>query len=100
MNTKFFKTVDEAGFYSLYVCHTDTPIPTMNEIVERDSLNPFCEDDTVVEISMEEFLRLHNEILAEIADSANDMMEWAPNGGSINSWEWWFSAEEWAEMEG
>lgn len=100
MNTKFFKTVDETGFYSLYVCHADTPIPTMKEIIERNCFNPFCESDTVIEISMEEFLRLHNETLAEIADSADDMVEWAPNGGSINSWEWWFSAEEWTEMEG
>ena len=100
MNTKFFKTVKETGFYSLYVCHANTPIPTMKEIVERDYLNPFCEEDTVVEISMEEFLQLHNDILAEIADSADDMVEWSPNGGTIKSWEWWFSAEEWEEMEG
>ena len=100
MNTKFFKTIDETGFYSLYACHADTPIPTMKEIVERNELNPFCETDKVVEISMEEFLRLHNETLANIADSANDMMEWSPNGGSIASWEWWFSAEEWEEFGG
>jgi hypothetical protein len=100
MNTKFFKTVDETGFYSLYACHADTPIPTMKEIVERDSLSPFCLTDRVEEISMEEFLQLHNETLAEIADSANDMVEWSPNGGSIKSWEWWFSAEEWEYMEG
>ena len=99
MNTKFFKAIDGTGLYSLYVCHADTPIPTIKEIVERDHLSPFCENDTVVEISMEEFLLLHNETLANIADSANDMVEWAPNGGSINSWEWWFSAEELAEME-
>ena len=100
MNTKFFKAIDGTGLYSLYVCHADTPIPTMKEIIERDPLSPFCENDTVVEISMEEFLLLHNETLANIADSANDMVEWAPNGGSINSWEWWFSTEELAEMEG
>ena len=100
MNTKFFKTIDGTDFYSLYVCHVDTPIPTMKEIVERNHLSPFCEEDTVVEISMEEFLQLHNEILANIADRANDMMEYSPNGGSLTSWEWWFSAEEWAEMEG
>ena len=99
MNTKFFKTIDETGFYSLYVCHADTPIPTMKEIVERNCLSPFCEEDTVMEISLEEFLQLHNEILAEIADSANDMVEWAPNGGTIKSWKWWYSAEEWKEME-
>ena len=100
MNTKLFYTIEETGFYSLYVCHANTPIPTMKEIVERDHLNPFCEEDTVVEISMEEFLQLHNDILAEIADSADDMVEWSPNGGTIKSWEWWFSAEEWTEMEG
>ena len=100
MNTKFFKAIDATGFFSLYACHTDTPIPTMNEIVERYHLNPFCEEAKVVEISMEEFLQLHNKTLANIADSAIDMMEWSPNGGSIASWEWWFSAEEWKEMEG
>ena len=100
MNTKFFKTIDATGFYSLYACHADTPIPTMKEIVDRDHLSPFCEEDAVVEISMEDFLRLHNELLADIADSANDMVEWSPNGGAIKSWEWWFSAEEWEEMEG
>ena len=100
MNTKFFKTIDKEGFYSLYVCHANTPIPTMKEIIERNHLSPFCESDTVIEISMEEFLRLHNETLADIADSANDMVEWAPNSGRINSWEWWFSTEEWAEKEG
>lgn len=99
MTTKFFKTIDTTDFYSLYVCHIDTPIPTMNEIIERNRLSPFCEDDKVIEISMEEFLRLHNEILVDIADSANDMMEWAPNGGNIKSWEWWFSAEEWEEYK-
>ena len=101
MNTKFFKTTDATGFYSLYACHADTPIPTMKEIVERNHLNPFCEEEAVVEISKEEFLRLHNETLADIADSANDMIEWAPNGcATIKSWEWWFSTEEWEEMEG
>ena len=100
MNTKFFKTIDATGFYSLYACHADTPIPTMKEIVDRDHLSPFCEEDAVVEISMEEFLRLHNELLADIADSANDLVEWSPIGGAIKSWEGWFSAEEWEEMEG
>lgn len=100
MNTKFFKTIDTTGFYSLYACHASTPIPTAKEIIERDRFSPFCEDDAVIEISIEEFLRSHNEILADIADSANDMMEWSPNGGSIKSWEWWFSTEEWAEMGG
>lgn len=96
MNTKFFKTVDEdLGFYSLYACHVDTPIPTMKEIIARNRLHPDCENERVVEISKEEFLRLHNELLADIIDSANDMIEWAPNNKSICSWEWWHSAEEW-----
>lgn len=91
---------DGKEFYSLYACDKNTPIPTAAEIVERNHLSPHCANDEVVEISMEEFLRLHNETLAEIADSASDMVEWSPNAGSIYSWEWWYSAEEWEEMEG
>lgn len=94
MTTKFFKTIDATGFYSLYVCHTNTLIPTIKEILERDPLNPFCEDDAIIEISMEEFLRLHNELLTEIANSAYDMMEWAPNSGILATWEWWDSEEK------
>ena len=101
MNTKFFKvSYDPCELPCLYVCDEETPIPTAAEIVERNNLAPFCVDGQVVEISMKEFLRLHNEILYHIADSANDMMEWSPNAGSICSWEWWDSAEVWAEVEG
>ena len=59
-NTKFFKTVEFEGteeeFYSLFVCHKDTPIPTAEEIVKRNGLNECCKNDKVVEITREEFL--------------------------------------------
>jgi hypothetical protein len=90
-NTKFFKLVDSADnkCYSLYVCHKDTPIPTAEEIVERNHLNPFCKEDEVIEITMAEFLTLHTNLLASIADSAEDMIEWSPNLGGITTWEFW-----------
>lgn len=94
MTTKFFKTTDEQDFYTLYVCDIETPIPTMEEIVERRKLSPYCKTDTVEEITREEFLKLHNELLTELSDSANDMIEWAPNYGTLTTWEWWDLAEE------
>lgn len=89
MATKFFKITDEQNFYTLYVCDATTPIPTMKEIVEREKLSPFCESDTVKEITREEFLYLHNELLTELSDSANDMIEWSPNIGTCTTWKWW-----------
>ena len=90
-NTKFFKMVDSCDetCYSLYVCHKDTPIPTAEEIVERDSLNPFCKDYKVVENTMAEFLTLQSNLLASLADSAQDMTEWSPNLGQLTTWEFW-----------
>jgi hypothetical protein len=98
-NTKFFKMVEFDGtdneFYSLFVCHKDTPIPTAEEVVERNHLNPFCKDDKVVEITMAEFLTLHANLLARLADSAEDMMEWAPNFVSgLCTWEFWENEED------
>lgn len=99
MTTKFFKAIDEQNFYTLYVCDVNTPIPTMKEILERQNFSPYCENDTVKEITKEEFLYLHNELLTELSDSANDMIEWAPNGGNLTTWEWWYSKEEWEEYK-
>ena len=79
--------------YSLYVCHKDTPIPTAEEIVEKDNLNPFCKDDKIVEITMAEFLTLQTNLLASLADSAQDMIEWSPNLGQLTTWEFWDSEE-------
>ena len=98
-NTKFFKMVEFDGtdneFYSLFVCHKDTPIPTAEEIVERNHLNSFCKDDKVIEITMAEFLTLHTKLLAKLADSAEDMMEWAPNFiCGLCTWEFWENEEE------
>jgi hypothetical protein len=95
-NTKFFVMVDayEEGSYDLFVCHKDTPIPTAKEIVKRNSLHPCCEEFEVKEITMAEFLTLHNELLASLADSANDMAEWSPNYGRIHSWEFWEEESE------
>ena len=94
-NTKFFKMVDayDETCYSLYVCHKDTPIPTAEEIVEKDNLNPFCKDDKVIEITMAEFLTLQTNLLAGLADSAQDMIEWSPNLGQLTTWEFWDSEE-------
>lgn len=97
-NTKFFKVVTKDGandeYYSLYVCHKDTPIPTAEEIVKRNQLNPYCKDDEVVEISMETFFALHAKLLATLADSAEDMIEWSPNLGDLCTWEYWENEEE------
>lgn len=89
MNTKFFKTTDSEGFYSLYVCNADTPIPTMEEIVKCNNLSPFAVHETVEEISREEFLQLHAMLLDEISDSAFEMEEYSPNDGGLCTWEWW-----------
>lgn len=98
VNTKFFKAVTNYGvdgeFYGLYVCHKDTPIPTAKQLVEQNNLNPCCENDEIVEISMEEFLELHHQLLTKIIDSAEDMMEWSPNYGNVSTWEWWDGIEE------
>lgn len=96
-NTKFFKMVECDGtdneFYSLFVCHKDTPIPTAEEIVKRNNLSPFCKDDEVIEITMAEFLTLQTNLLASLADSAEDMMEWSPNLGQLKTWEFWENEE-------
>ena len=96
-NTKFFKMIEFDGtdneFYSLFVCHKDTPIPTAEEIVKRNQLNPFCKDDKIVEITMAEFLTLHTNLLASLADSAEDMIEWSPNLGQLKTWEFWDNEE-------
>lgn len=97
MTTKFFKTIDEKNFYTLYVCNKTTPIPTMEEIIKREKLSPFCKNDKVEEITKEEFLYLHNKLLVELSDSANDMIEWSPNSGTLTTWSWWYSEEEWEE---
>lgn len=97
MTTKFFETIDEQGFYVLYVCDANTPIPTMKEIIERNNLSPYCESEMVKEITREEFLYLHDALLTELSGSANDMIEWSPNGGNLTTWEWWYSEEEWEE---
>lgn len=98
IETKFFKVVEFEGTenenYSLYICEKTTPIPTMEEIIQRRHYNPCCKDDKVKEISMEEFLILNNQLLAQIIDSANDVKEWAPNFGDLNTWEYWESEEE------
>ena len=92
-NTKFFKTVEFEGtseeFYSLFVCHKDTPIPTAEEIVERNGLNEFCKNDKVIEITREEFLTLQTNLLASIIDNAADAQAWAPNIGQLTTWEFW-----------
>ena len=98
-NTKFFKMVEVDGagdeYYILFVCHKDTPIPTAEEIVKRNHLNPFNKDDKIVEITMAEFLTLHNNLLASLADSAEDMMEWAPNFvDGLCTWEFWENEED------
>ena len=93
--TKFFKLVDEAeDFPSLYVCRKSTPIPTIEEIIQRNHLSPYCADNKVVEISMEEFLEEHHKLLAYLSDSANDMVEWSPNVGRLKTWEYWESEDE------
>lgn len=90
-NTKFFKMVDacDETVYSLFVCHKDTSTPTAEEILERNPLSPFCKDDKVVEITMAEFLTLQTNLLASLADSAQDMIEWSPNLGDLKTWEFW-----------
>lgn len=92
-NTKFFKMVEFDGtdseFYALFVCHKDTPIPTPEEIIKRNNLLPSCVDDKVVEITMAEFLTLQTNLLASLADSAEDMKEWSPNLGQLKTWEFW-----------
>jgi hypothetical protein len=98
-NTKFFKMVEFDGtdneHYSLFVCHKDTPIPTAKEIVKRKVLSPFCKDDKVIEITMAEFLTLQTNLLASLADSAEDMMEWAPNfTNGLCTWEFWENEED------
>ena len=95
--TKFFKVEIKDDFNDLYVCRETTPIPTMEEIIERESLHPDCANYKVVEISIEEFLEEHNKFLAYMSDSANDMAEWSPNIGSLNTWKYWESREEFEE---
>lgn len=99
MTTKFFKTTDEQNFYTLYVCDVTTPIPTMKEIIERRNLSHYCESEIVEEITREEFLYLHNELLTELSDSAGDMIEWSPNSGTIASWLWWYSERDWEDYK-
>jgi len=94
--TKFFKMVDsgDPDCCQLFVCHINTPIPTAEEIVKRNGLNPFCADDEVVEITMQEFLELHTKLLSDILDSARNAIEWAPNAGELTTWEYWYADDE------
>jgi hypothetical protein len=96
-NAKYFVIIDpyEKECYDIYACHKDTPIPTIKEVVERYKLSHYCLNSTVKEISMRKFLRLHHKLFKSFADSANDLMEWSPNGGQLNTWRWWHSAEDW-----
>ena len=99
MTTKFFKTTDAQNFYTLYVCDVNTPIPTMKEIIERQNLSSYCESNVVEEITREEFLFLHDALLTELSDSADDMIEWAPNTGILTTWEWWDSEKDWEDYK-
>lgn len=94
--TKFFKMVDsgDPNFCQLFVCHIDTPIPTAKDIVERNELSSFCEDDEVVEITMQEFLELHTALLSDILGNAEDVIEWAPNVGGLTTWEYWYANDD------
>lgn len=90
MNTKFFKVAESDEYYSLYVCHKDTPIPTIKDIKKRNPLVPYSKDTKVIEISMETFLALHAQLLESLADSAEDMAEWAPNTrNGLRTWTYW-----------
>ena len=92
-NTKFFKMINYEDIdnedYSLFVCHKDTPIPTAEEIVNRNHLSEFCKDDKIIEITLAEFLTLHSNLLASFANSAEDLKEWSPNLGQLKTWEFW-----------
>lgn len=90
MNTKFFKVAESDDYYSLYVCHADTPIPTIKDIKKRNPLSPYRNNSQIVEISMETFLVLHAQLLESLADSAEDMAEWAPNiRNGLQTWKYW-----------
>lgn len=107
MDTKFFKMIDccngddkDPYYFSLYACHKDTPIPTAKEIVERKHIHLGCMGALVVEISMDEFLRLHNELLVDIANSSYNMAEWSPNIGGFELWTWWETEDKYNERIG
>jgi hypothetical protein len=42
---------------------------------------------------MAEFLTLQTNLLASLADSAQDMIEWSPNLGQLKTWEFWENEE-------
>lgn len=83
--------------FDLYVCGKDTPIPTAEEIVERREMHEACKTFPVIEITKEEFLKLHNELLDSILDSSDEEVElYAPNTicEKTNTWEFWFNDED------
>lgn len=87
---KYFKMTNGAD-YDLYVCGDDIPIPTAEEIVEERDMNKACKEYPVVEITKEEFLKLHNEFLDDILKAnASEVMWYAPNLNELHTWEFWF----------
>ena len=95
--TKFFKVVENFGeeeYYSLFACRKDTPLPTATQLVKANKIEDEYSAEIIEEISVQEFLQLHNKLLAEFSESANDLIEWSPNEGGLHTWEWWWSDEE------
>jgi len=90
---KYFAMIDRGEDYEdfdLYVCDNDTPIPTAKEIVARFSMNKACEHFPVVELTQEEFLKIHNKMLERVLNDEEAEI-YAPNYGDLNLWGYWAS---------
>lgn len=91
---KFFVMIDRDGmrnYYDLFVCDDDTPIPTAKEIVERNQLNEWCAENKVKQVSRLRwfFLLMCGYARHIFSRYAEELIDYAPNGGNIHFWEWW-----------
>lgn len=91
---KFFTKYEREGlrtYHTLFVCDDETPIPTGEEIVKRLNWNPHFASAPVKRISR---LRWFFILMCQYAGYifgryADELIEYAPNGGNIHFWEWW-----------
>lgn len=94
---RFFKIFSMDGdmeYYDLFACRDSQQIPTHKEVIERKGTGYFFGDFSIEEISRDEFLCLHNLLLADLTSvddyDNDDLAEFSPyEGKGSYTWDWW-----------
>ena len=94
---RFFKIFGMDGdteYYDLFACRDSQQIPTRKKVVEHMGADYFCGDFSIKEISRDEFLCLHNLLLADLTSvddyDNDDLAEFSPYYGKGSyTWDWW-----------